>query len=68
MYLLLPKAWQELTTGSVSVEVSECEFQDHVGNCALIAAVLHGETKSNNAPNEAGKGVGDHSLLFIGQK
>jgi len=38
-------------------------FQEHAGNCALIAAVLHAETESNNGPNEAGK-----ESVFSGQK
>jgi len=48
--------------------MSVCEFQEHAGNCAHIAAVLHVETKSNNGPNEAGKEGGGHSCVFSGQK
>ena len=44
--------------------MSECEFQEHAGNCALIAAVLHAETKSNNGPNEAGKEGGGPLTCF----
>jgi hypothetical protein len=44
--------------------VSECEFQEHDGNCALIAAVLRPETESNNEPNEAGKEGGGPQPCF----
>jgi len=44
--------------------MSVCEFQEHAGNCAVIAAVLRVETKSNNGPNEAGKEGGGPQLCF----
>jgi hypothetical protein len=48
--------------------VCVCEFQERAGNFALIAAVLHAETESNNGPNEAGREGGGPQLCFQWQK